>query len=87
MDTTEQNKCFLMQYTQRKAAEMVFLLITGKTNFQAIKNLEAAAGRYSFNRKRKFKHSLCDQETYPNILSSEEIKLAKERLKAIVMAN
>ena len=66
---------------------MVFLLITGKTNFQAIKNSEAAAGRYSLNRKRKCKHTLCDQETYSYVLSSEEIKLAEESLEAIVMPN
>ena len=76
-----------MQCTQWRAVEMVFLLITGKTNFQAIKNSEAAAGRCNLIRKRKRKHSLCDQETYLYVLSSEEIKLAEKRSNAIVMPN
>ena len=50
-------------------------------------NSEAAAGRYNLNRKRKRKHNSCTQKTYPYVLSAEEMKLADERSKAIVLPN
>lgn len=78
-------------HTVKDCIENIYFLLIGKVNLDNIKSSETSMGRfYNTTRKRRRGKSATDHDnmrTHPYVLSSEEIKIADMRSKAIIMPN
>lgn len=75
-------------HTVKDCIERIFFLLIGKVNLDSIKNCETSLGRFYLNySNRKRKRQQGSLRPHPYVLSSDEIKLADKRSKAIIMPN
>ena len=76
-------------HTVKNCIERVFFILIGKTSLNKILAAELASGRFGFSvpcRKRKLGEAASvPRVSHPYVLSSDELKIADPRSKAIVM--
>ena len=70
-------------HTVKDCVEKMFFLLIGKVNLDTITASEASLGRCSLKKKRR----IADDQPLPYVLSTEEMKLADKRAKAILSTN